>query len=118
MKEIKAFIHKNRVADVLHALKMNNFCSKPCNLSITDVYGTLKPIDSKEKIFSIDLGEGIINEVKLELICKDELLETALSLISENAQTGQELAGYIYVSEISDVVAIKKIESGDKNNDE
>jgi len=45
-------------------------------------------------------------------------LETALTLISQNAQTGQELTGYIYVSDISDVVAIKKIESGDKNNDE
>ncbi len=108
MKEIKAFIHKNRVADVIHALKINNFCSKPCNISVVDVYGTLHPIDNKEQNYSLELGEGIINEVKLELICKDELLERGIEIIHDNAQTGQDIAGYIYVTDISISIPIKK----------
>ncbi len=107
MKEIKAFIHRNRVADVIHALKINNFCSKPCNLSVVDVYGSLRPIDNKEKNYSLELGEGIINEVKLELICQDELLERGIALIHENARTGQDIAGYIYVSDINMSIPIK-----------
>ncbi len=107
MKEIKAFIHRNRIADIIHALKVNHLCDKPCNLSVVDVYGTLRPIDNKEQNYSLELGEGIINEVKLELICKDELLERGIEIIHENAQTGQDIAGYIYVTDISLAIPIK-----------
>jgi len=71
MKEIKAFIHRNRIADVLHALKNGNYCDGHCHLSVNDVAGTLKALDNKEKDYSIEFGEGIITEVKLELICED-----------------------------------------------
>jgi len=100
MKEIKAFIHRNRVSDVLHALKNANFCKGVCNLSINDVADTLEALDNKEKDYSIELGEGIITAVKLELICDDERVDEAVSLISENARTGQPLAGWIYIVDI------------------
>jgi len=100
MKEIKAFIHRNRIADVLHSLRNNNYCEGHSNLSIIDVTGTLQAIDSKEKDYSIELGEGVITEVKLELICDDERVDEAITLIRESAQTGQELAGWIYIYDI------------------
>lgn len=106
MKEIKAFIHRNRVADVLHALKNNGFCSKSCNLSINNVNGTLQAIDDKEHVFSMELGEGIISEVKLELICKDELVQTAVKLIRDNSHTGQSLSGWIFTTDILDALPI------------
>jgi len=62
MKEIKAFIHRNRIADVLHALKDSHFCAGRCNLSINDVAGTLQALDSRERNYSIELGEGVITE--------------------------------------------------------
>jgi len=106
MKEIKAFIHRNRIADVLHALKNNHFCTGRCNLSINDVTGTLQALDNREKNFSIELGEGVITEVKLELICEDECVDEAIALIRDNAQTGQPLAGWIYTVDISSAIAI------------
>ena len=108
MKEIKAFIHRNRVADVLHALKSADFYSGACNLSVIDVAGTLQALDNKEKNYSIELGEGIVTEVKLELICEDNRADEAISLICENAQTGQPMAGWIYTVDIADNIPIKK----------
>ena len=107
MKEIKAFIHRNRVADVLHALKNSHFCAGRCNLSINDVTGTLQALDNREQNFSIELGENIITEVKLELICEDEHANEAVTVIRENAQTGQTLAGWIYMSDITDAIPIE-----------
>lgn len=107
MKEIKAFIHRNRVADVLHALKNNKFCTRNCNLSINNVNGTLQTLDNKEQIFSMELGEGIISEVKLELICEDELVDKAIDLIRENSRTGQPLAGWIFITDIVEALPIE-----------
>jgi len=107
MKEIKAFIHRNRIADVLHALKNNDFCKGHCHLSINDVAGTLKAMDNREKDYSIEFGEDVITEVKLELICQDERVDEVVSLIRESAKTGQKLAGWIYISDITEAIAIK-----------
>ena len=108
MKEIKAFIHRNRVSDVLHALKNADFYSATCNLSVIDVAGTLQALDRKEQGYSIELGEGFVSEVKLELICEDEHAAEAISLICKNAQTGQPLAGRIYVIDVVESIPIEK----------
>ena len=107
MKEIKVFIHRNRVADVLHSLKNNNFCAGRFHLSINDVSGTLKALDNKEQNYSIEFGEDIITEVKLELICDDEHIDEAVALIRASAQTGQSLAGWIYIYDITKVLPIE-----------
>lgn len=103
MKEIKAFIHRNRIADVVHALAHAGFH----NLSVIDVKGMLKALDSKEQDYSLEIGEKVITEVKLELVCEDELRTAeAVNLIRENARTGQPQAGWIYISEISAAMSI------------
>lgn len=103
MKEIKAFIHRNRIADVVHALAHAGFH----NLSVIDVKGMLKALDSKEQDYSLEIGEKVITEVKLELVCEDELRTAeAVNIIRENARTGQPQAGWIYISEISAAMSI------------
>jgi len=103
MKELKAFIHRNRAADVIRALKDAGFG----NLSMVDVKGMLAALDSKEREFSVELGEEIITEVKLELVCEEERVAEAVDLIRENSRTGQPSAGWIY---LSDIVAALPIE--------
>lgn len=103
MKEIKAFIHRNRIADVVHALANAGFR----NLSIIDVKGMLKAMDEREQDFSLEVGEQVITEVKLELVCENEERTTeAIRCIKDNARTGQPEAGWIYVSEISSALLI------------
>lgn len=107
MKEIKAFIHRNRVADVLHALRGAGLCSDNCNLSVIDVKGTLSALDNLERDYSTELGGAIITEVKLELVLPDEGVPQAVALIREHARTGQEHAGWVFVSDIHEAHLIE-----------
>ena len=103
MKEIKAFIHRNRAADVIRALKGAGYT----NLSVVDVKGMLAALDERERDYSIELGEETITEVKLELVCEDEnRTAEAVRLIQDNAKTGQPEAGWIYISEIQAALPI------------
>lgn len=45
MSEVKAYIHRNRVADVVSALNKAGFN----NLTVIDVQGLLKTLDSREQ---------------------------------------------------------------------
>ena len=102
-KEVKAFIHRNRVADVVSALNNAGFR----NITVVDVQGILKALSSKEQNYSVDIGQKVVNEVKLELVCDNESrLAEAVQAIRENAKTGQPSAGWIYVTEIKSAIEI------------
>ena len=103
MKEIKAFIHRNRIIDVIHALKEGGFR----NLSVVDVKGTLKALGNKEQDYSVELGTAIIAEIKLELVCDESRVDMATQLIQENARTGQDDAGWIYVFDVGQAIRIE-----------
>lgn len=76
MKEIKAYIHRNRIAEVISALKSSvawtAVGSGEHNLTVYMVKGSLVPLDDGERRYSVDLGDEVINEYKLELHCGDE----------------------------------------------
>ena len=95
-KEIKAYIHRNRVADVVHGLKIAGFQS----ISVIDVRGMLKALDSQEQEYSIEIGGKVITEVKLELVCDAKQVDEAVKIIRTNARTGEADAGWIYVSTV------------------
>lgn len=96
MKEIKAFLHRNRVADVVHCLTAAGFR----NISLIDVKGMLKAIDQQEQEYSIEIGEMVITEVKLELVCDSDQVNRAVDLIRKNGSTGQSNGGWVYVTSI------------------
>ena len=103
MKEIKAFIHRNRITDVIHALKEAGFR----NLSIVDVKGMLKALDNQEQNYSVELGSAVITEMKLELVCDEARVDEATQLIQQHARTGQTDAGWIYVIDIGQAIRIE-----------
>ena len=109
MKEIKAYIHKHRIADVIRALKDSGQCdsSAGCrNLNVIPVQSLLKAVDASEQHYSLDLAEAVINESKLELICEDHQVDALVALIGRIAQTGQAEAGWIYVTDIVRAIPI------------
>jgi nitrogen regulatory protein P-II 1 len=94
-REVKAFIHRNRIADVVDALYQAGFR----NLTVIDVQGLLKALDTKEQRYSVEIGQNVITEVKLELVCEGETRTAeAINLIRKHARTGQPHAGWIYVT--------------------
>ncbi|PHQ60936.1 MAG: transcriptional regulator [Robiginitomaculum sp.] len=97
MKEVKAYIHANRAADVVRALKKAGFTS----LMLVDVKGTFEALRNQEQEYSTELGSRVITEVKLELVCETDKLDEVIELIATNAKTGRERSGAIYISDIT-----------------
>ncbi|TAL72884.1 MAG: P-II family nitrogen regulator [Burkholderiaceae bacterium] len=110
MKEIKAYIHRNRIADVISALKgsspWSSAGSGEHNLIAYMVKGSLVPLDKSERHYSVDLGDEVVNEYKLELHCNDEHMQELVDIIRSAARTGQSNSGWIYISEIASAIAI------------
>ena len=101
--EIKAYIHRNRVADVVNALTNAGFN----NLSVIDVQGLIEELDTKEPHYSVEIGQKVVTEVKLELVCENQTQTAeAVRIIREHGKTGQSSAGWIYVSEIQSAIEI------------
>ena len=97
MIEIKAFVHRSRAASVVRALRKGGFA----NMTAVDVKGMVKALDEKEQQYSTELGDRVITEVKLELVCEDDRLTEATELIRANGKTDMEESGFIYVSNIT-----------------
>ena len=105
MKEIKAYVHRSRIADVIAALKDSPAWGgqrggRRHNLAVYIVKGSLLPLDSDEQHYSMDLGDEVVNEYKLEVLCEDGEVEPLMAAITEAARTGQAIAGWITVIDV------------------
>ena len=112
MKEVKAYVHSNRVPDVIAALKDCPAWGGPRtgrrhNLTVYVVKGSIMPLDSGERHYSMDIGDEIVNEYKLELLCEDSEVGEIVAAIQSSARTGQDVAGWITVTEVTQVIAIR-----------
>ena len=112
MKEIKAYIHNHRIADVIRALKESGLCNMDgtpgCrNLAVVPVKILLNALDAREQHYSIELADSVINESKLELICEDHQVDELVGIIERTAHTGQIEAGWIYVTDIVQAILVK-----------
>ena len=105
MKEIKAYIHNNRIADVINAIEQSGLVTSKSllgvsNINVTSVHSLLKPLDLAEQRYSVELGEVVIDEVRLELLCEDDQVSALITLIDKTARTGQKVAGWICVTDV------------------
>lgn len=110
MKEIKAYIHSNRVADVISALKSSvawtTVGNDEHNLTAYMVKGSLVPLDEGERRFSVELGDEVINEYKLELHCSEEHVDELVKIIVASARTGRANSGWVYVMDVVSAVPV------------
>lgn len=112
MKEIKAYVHRSRIADVIDAIKGSPAWDgerggRRHNLAVYIVKGSLVPLDSNEQHYSMDLGDEVVNEYKLELLCEDGEVDVLVDALIAAARTGQVVAGWITVSDVSRAVPIR-----------
>jgi nitrogen regulatory protein P-II 1 len=106
MKEIKAYVHKSRIGDVIAALKASPAWGGAAgnarhNLAIYVVKGSLLPQDSDEQHYSLDLGDEVVNEYKIELLCPDDEVAAFVVTIKQAARTGQAVAGWLSVVDLA-----------------
>lgn len=102
MKQIKAFVHRNRVSDLIHALEAAGFR----RLSLFDVKGLLRALNSREQQYSVEFGDQVISEVQMELFCEDGDVARAVEIFRRVGHTGGAEAGWIYISNVEQVIAI------------
>ena len=105
MKEMKAYVHRSRISDVITALKGcpawgGRQGDRRHNLAVYVVKGSLSPQDAEEKHYSLDLGDEVVNEYKLEVLCEDGEVEALSAALMEAARTGQTVAGWITVIDV------------------
>ena len=105
MKEIKVYVHRNRIADVIAAINQSGMLDGLAmpgvrNINATSVQSLLKPVDRAEQRYSVELGEAVIDEVRLELLCEDDQVKALVALIDRTARTGQRIAGWICVHDV------------------
>ena len=111
MKEIKAYVHHSRVADVIAAIKNcpawgGDRGAHRHNLAVYVVRGSLLAADSSETHYSMDLGDEVIKEYKIELICEDAEVDAVVRDLVAAARTGQNVAGWVTVSDLASAVPI------------
>ncbi|WP_374511235.1 P-II family nitrogen regulator [Niveibacterium sp.] len=105
MKEIKAYVHRSRIADVIQALKESEpFKGRDGahrhNLAAYVVKGSLQALDRQEQHYSLDLGDAVIDEYKLEFICEDADVDELVTIIKAAAHTGRGACGWVYVVDV------------------
>ncbi|MBS1939654.1 MAG: P-II family nitrogen regulator [Bacteroidetes bacterium] len=106
MKQIKAFVHRNRVSDLIHTLEASGFQ----RLSFFDVKGLLRALSAREQEYSVEFGDQVVNEVQMELFCEGEDVDRAVEIFRRIGWTGRADAGWVYVSDVEQVIVI----GGDK----
>lgn len=102
MKQIKAFVHRHRVSDLIHALEAGGFK----RLSLFDVKGLLRALNAREQQYSVEFGDQVISEVQMELFCEDGDVARAVEIFQRIGRTGRAEAGWIYVSHVEQAIAI------------
>ena len=111
MKEIKVYLHKQRIAAVLEALREQGHCGFTddggChNLAVYAVQGSLKALDVHDQRYSVDLAEAVTYEYKLEIACDDGEVPRLLDIIREAASTGHSRSAYVLVVNIEQALEI------------
>lgn len=111
MKEIKAYVHRTRAGDVIAALKdlqgwRGNRAMGRHNLAVYIVKGSLMPLAADEQRYSTELGDEVVNEYKLEMLCEDSEVDEIVATLVRAGRTGQEIAGWITVSDVVQALPI------------
>jgi nitrogen regulatory protein P-II 1 len=111
MKEVRAYIKPHKLSRVTLALhKVEGLTG----MSVSNVrgFGRGKAKDHPDRVTE-DLVD-FIPQVKIEIICGDELVEKIVATIEHAARTGLRGDGKIYVCEVMNAVRISTGEHGEK----
>ena len=108
MNEVKAFIRKRRTEEVVDSLERKGFCC----MTVIDVMGLGHLSDPKHSKLSINIAARFSEIVKLVVVCKSEVTDEVIQLISKGERSGQSGDGIIYVTPVTKSVHIRTGNTG------
>jgi nitrogen regulatory protein PII len=102
MKQIKAFMHPHCAPAVIDALRDSGLCDISAgtgchHLTVSTVQRLYTSADPQRQHYSLAITEPVVDELKLELICDDELAEQLRQIIVQASRSG---TGWVFVSDI------------------
>lgn len=104
MKEIKAYIKPSKLSALaltLHELEGLT------GMSVVDVQGFGRSRVKNAHYRGVNDLVDYVPHLKIEIVCRDEMVEKIVCIIEETAHTGIRGDGNIYVSSIDTAVHIK-----------
>ncbi len=108
MKEIKAYVRKSCVKDVIEALENAGF---NC-VSLLDVPGLGLLSDPEKRQYSTEIFKSYSIVVKIEIACKNEDADRVVEIIKTQGRTQHPGDGIILVSPVDRAVKIRTGEEG------
>lgn len=108
MKKIEAIIRPHKLDEVHDALLEAGFAG----LTVTEVRGYGRQKGHKEIYRGSEYKIEFVPKLKIELVCDDDRLETAISIVINTSKTGQVGDGKIFVLDVEETIRIRTEESG------
>lgn len=102
MKEIKAYIRTSSVEMTLESLREKG----AKGIAVTSVQPVGYGFDTHFSLREADLSKKYYEITKIELGCDDERVDKFVNTILECAHTGTSGDGYIFISDVNEVVKI------------
>lgn len=109
MKEIKAFVRRSKMDDVVHGLKRIGVKA----LSVIPVEGIGALADPKVSELSLNYITNYSMIYKLEIVCRASDAGLIVKTLREIAHTGAKGDGVVFVSTIERAVKIRSGEEGE-----
>jgi nitrogen regulatory protein PII len=109
MKKIEAIIRPFKLDDVHNALMDAGFSG----LNVTEIKGYGRQKGHKEVYRGSEYNIEFVPKLKIDLICDDSKLESALQIIIKTSKTGEIGDGKIFVLNVEQTIRIRTEESGE-----
>lgn len=110
MKKIKAYVKSHRLLEV--TLALHKVEGLP-GMSVTEVKGFGRQCDSEDHQHEDNDPGDFMSISKIEIFCRDELVDTLVETIEKAAHTGLCGDGKIYVLPVEQAVRISTGERGE-----
>ena len=109
MKKIEAVIRPHVLDEVHGALYEAGFAG----LTVSEVRGYGRQKGHKEIYRGTEYNIEFVPKIKIELVCTEVKLETAISIIIKKSKTGNVGDGKIFVYNVEEAIRIRTEESGE-----
>ncbi len=109
MKKIEAIIRPGRLEELHSELQEAGFAG----ITVTEVRGYGRQKGHKEMYRGSEYNLEFVPKIKVELVCSDEAMESAINIIINRCKTGKIGDGKIFIIPIEDAIRIRTEESGE-----
>ena len=110
MKKIEAIIRPHTLDSVQSALQEAGFQG----LTVSEVRGYGRQKGHKEVYRGAEYNIEFVPKVKIEMVCKDAMMDKAVSIIIAATKTGKVGDGKIFIFPVEEAIRIRTEESGEE----